>query len=182
MNLHFLATRLKSEYPVNHDSGAESHPSLAAVLVMLFPQNDRTHVLLIKRAEGLRNHPGEISFPGGKYDEVDGNLLTTALRETHEELDLAIDESSVLSRLPDVETLTGFVVSPFVAILKNMPPCKRNPAEVEVVLEAPLKPLLATQERDTRHAVEMDMVIFQHGKHRVWGATARILRMISMIC
>ena len=116
------------------------------------------------------------------YEEADGDLLTTALRETQEELDLKIPESSILSRLPDVETLTGFVVSPFVAILENLPVCKLNLDEVEDILEAPLEPLLATQQKDVRHKSSMDMVIFQHGPHRVWGATASILRRISMFC
>ena len=182
MDLNLLATRLKTDYPVVHDTEIKADPSLAAVLVPLFCKEGVVHVLLIKRAGELRNHPGEISFPGGKYDEADGNFLTTALRETREELDLEIDISSVVSRLPDVDTLTGFVVSPFVAILENLPPCKRNPDEVDQILEAPLEPLLATQERDTQHKASMDMVIFQHGPHRIWGATAKILRRISTIC
>ena len=182
MDLNLLATRLKTDYPVVHDTGIKAGPRLAAVMVTLFCKGGVAHVLLIKRAEGLRDHPGEISFPGGKYDAADGNLLTTALRETREELDLQIDMPSVLSRLPDVETLTGFVVSPYVAILKNLPACKSNPAEVDAVLQAPLEALLATQQRDTRHKASMDMVIFQHGPHKVWGATAKILRRISAIC
>lgn len=182
MDLNSLAARLKKDYPVSSDSGEKIPPRMAAVLVPLFRKNGEAHVLLIKRAAGLKNHPGEISFPGGIYEAADGNLLTTALRETQEELDLKVEESSVISNLPRVQTLTGFVISPFAAILENAPSCKINPDEVEEVLEAPLEPLLATQQRDTRHNLLLDMVVFQYGPHRVWGATARILRRISMIC
>ena len=182
MNMSSLVARLRKSYPLFHEVEIESHPKMAAVLILLFCINGAVHILLIKRSAGLRNHPGEISFPGGVYDKDDGNLLTTALRETQEELSMNINESSVFSRLPNVQTLTGFTVSPFVAILDTSPIYKRSPDEVAAVLEAPLEPLLATQQRDDRHEASMDMVIFQQGPHTIWGATARMLRLIKMIC
>jgi 8-oxo-dGTP pyrophosphatase MutT (NUDIX family) len=180
--MNSLVKRIGNAFPLVHERALAATPKMAAVLVMLFPSTDGIHIFLIKRSEQLRNHPGEISFPGGVYEEADGSLLKTALRETQEEVSMTIEESSVFSRLPDVETLTGFTVSPFVAIIENLPPYKRNLDEVHSVLKAPLKPLLSTQQKDTRHEAAMDMVIFQHGQHLIWGATARILKQIKMIC
>ena len=180
--MNSLVERIGNTYPIFHEPDLVVNPKKAAVLVMLFQRDNAIHVLLIKRSEKLRNHPGEISFPGGVYEEADGNLLNTALRETQEEVSMTIAESNVFSRLPNVETLTGFTVSPFVALLAELPSYKRSPDEVNAVLEAPLEPLLATQQRDNRHEASMDMVIYQHGPHMVWGATARILKRIKMIC
>jgi 8-oxo-dGTP pyrophosphatase MutT (NUDIX family) len=180
--IHSLIEQIRNTYPLFHEPELVATPSMAAVLVILFPINDTLNVFLIKRSEKLKNHPGEISFPGGVYEDSDGKLMNTALRETQEEVSIIIAESSIFSRLPDVETLTGFTVTPFVAILDVLPPYERSPDEVHSVLEAPLEPLLSTQQRDTRHEASMDMVIFQHGPHMIWGATARILKQIKMIC
>ena len=180
--INSLVDRIGNTYPLFHEPELVASSRMAAVLVMLFPVDDAIHIFLIKRSENLRNHPGEISFPGGVYEEADDTLMSTALRETKEEVNMAIEESAVFSRLPDVETLTGFTVSPFVAILKELPAYIRNTEEVHAVLEAPLEPLFTTQQKDTRHEASMDMVIFQHGPHMIWGATARILKQIKMIC
>lgn len=181
-NMNSLVKRIRNIFPLFYEPEQAVNPKMAAVLVMLFQRDDAIHVLLIKRSEKLRNHPGEISFPGGVYEEKDCNLLTTAIRETQEEVSMSIAESNVFSRLPDVETLTGFTVSPFVALLAELPSYQRSAAEVNAILEAPLEPLLATQQRDNRHEASMDMVIYQHGPHMIWGATARILKQIKMIC
>ncbi|MGV7222419.1 MAG: NUDIX hydrolase [Nitrospinales bacterium] len=180
--INSLVERIGNTYPLFHEPELVASPRMAAVLVMLFPVDDAIHIFLIKRSEKLRYHPGEISFPGGVYEKEDGTLLATSLRETQEEVNMAIVESDVFSRLPNVETLTGFTVTPFVAMLDTLPPYDRSPDEVHAVLEAPLEPLLSTQQRDTRHEASMDMVIFQHGPHMIWGATARILKQIKMIC
>jgi len=180
--LNSLVERIGNTYPLSHDQELMPNPKMAGVLVMLFPIDDTINIFLIKRSEKLRNHPGEISFPGGVYEEADGNLLNTALRETQEEVSMTVTESAVFSRLPDVKTLTGYTVSPFVAILEESPSYSKNSDEVNEVLKAPLEPLLSTQQRDIRHEASMDMVIFQHGLHMIWGATARILKQIKMFC
>jgi 8-oxo-dGTP pyrophosphatase MutT (NUDIX family) len=182
MKMNSLVERMGNSYPLFHEPELVTLRQMAAVFVMLFPGDDGIHIFLLKRSEELRNHPGEISFPGGVYEEADGTLMNTALRETKEEVNIAIEESAVFSRLPDVNTLTGFTVSPFVAILNELPSYKRNTDEVHSVLEAPLEPLLSTQQIDARHEASMDMVIFQHGPHIIWGATARILKQIKLIC
>ncbi len=179
MDLSLLTSRLKSDFPVHLEKSVEAHPQTAAVLVLLYRRHGRPHVLLIKRAAGLPAHAGEIAFPGGVFQEEDETLLNTALRETQEEVGLELDPTALFGRLPTVQTLTEFQVSPFVAWLDDLPPLKANPEEVEAIIEAPLVPLLATQQRDVGYRRDMDMWVYLHGPHRVWGATARILHQLA---
>ena len=180
MDLDALADRLKSEYPLPEASLPDTKQS-SAVLVVLYTRNRQPHVLLIQRSDQLRLHAGEISFPGGISEEQDNTLLTTALRETREELDLDIPASQVLGLLPEVQTLTGFTISPFITILDQLPPYRKNPDEVQEVLEIPLLPLLSTQHREMGYPIEKKMVAFWYLEHRVWGATAKILHQIRSL-
>ncbi len=180
MDLKALTDRLKTEYPLTEARLPENAKS-SAVLVVLYTRHRQPHVLLIQRSDQLRRHAGEISFPGGFFEEPDGTLLTTALRETREELDLDIPASQVLGLLPEVQTLTGFTISPFITILDELPLCRRNPDEVQKVLEIPLLPLLSTHHREMGYPPKKQMVAYWHLEHRVWGATAKILHQIKRL-
>jgi len=120
-----------------------------------------------------------VSFPGGVFEEQDDDLLTTALRETEEELAIQVEPENVLGRLPVVNTRLGFEITPFVSVLPAAP--EYEPAEHEVgeVLEIPFTSLLSTQQRDvgSKPSEEGVMYWFQH--HRIWGASAKILKQIS---
>ena len=180
MDLNLLSEKLKTEYPVP-EARLPDHKKSSAVLVILYTRHRQPHVLLIQRSEHLRRHAGEIAFPGGFSEEQDGTLLATALRETREELDLDIPASQVLGLLPEVQTLTGFTLSPFITILDKLPPCRRNPGEVQKVLEIPLYPLLSTHHREMGYPPQKQMVAYWHLEHRVWGATAKILHRIRTL-
>ena len=180
MDLNLLAERLKTEFPLPETPLPESKKS-SAVLVVLYTRHRQPHVLLTQRSEQLHRHAGEISFPGGFFEEPDGTLLTTALRETREELDLDIPASQVLGLLPEVQTLTGFTISPFITILDELPLCRRNPDEVQKVLEIPLLPLLSTHHREMGYPSQKQMVAYWYLEHRVWGATAKILHRIRTL-
>ena len=180
MDLNLLADQLRSEHPLPEARLPENAKS-SAVLVVLYTRHRQPHVLLIQRSEQLRRHAGEISFPGGFFEEPDGTLLTTALRETREELDLDIPASQVLGLLPEVQTLTGFTISPFITILDELPLCRRNPDEVQKVLEIPLLPLLSTHHREMGYPSQKQMVAYWYLEHRVWGATAKILHRIRRL-
>ncbi len=180
MDLNLLADQLRSEHPLPEAPLPDNKKS-SAVLVILYPRHRQPHVLLIQRSEQLRRHAGEISFPGGFFEEPDGTLLTTALRETREELDLDIPASQVLGLLPEVQTLTGFTISPFITILDELPLCRRNPDEVQKVLEIPLLPLLSTHHREMGYPSQKQMVAYWYLEHRVWGATAKILHRIRTL-
>ena len=155
------------------------HPQRAAVMVLLYPKPKKIHVLMTRRAMHLKYHAGEVSFPGGVFEEQDDDLLTTALRETEEELAIQVEPENVLGRLPVVNTRLGFEITPFVSVLPAAP--EYEPAEDEVgeVLEIPFTSLLSTQQRDvgSKPSEEGVMYWFQH--HRIWGASAKILKQIS---
>jgi 8-oxo-dGTP pyrophosphatase MutT (NUDIX family) len=180
MNLNALAKRLKTEYPLP-EARLPNHKKSSAVLVVLYTRHRQPHVLLIQRSNHLRRHAGEISFPGGFFEEPDGTLLDTALRETREELNLDIPASQVLGLLPEVQTLTGFTISPFITILDELPPYRQNPDEVQKVLEIPLLPLFSTHHREMGYPSKKQMVAYWYLEHRVWGATAKILHRIRTL-
>jgi 8-oxo-dGTP pyrophosphatase MutT (NUDIX family) len=180
MNLLLITTKIKSDYPLLREPVAR-HPHVAAVLVILFIGNNKAHVLMTKRALHLKAHPGEISFPGGVMETEDEDLLDTALRETREEIGLKLSFDSVIGQLPMVHTLTGYEVTPFVAVLEDRPNLGSFSAEVEEVLHIPLAPLLSTHQRDVGYEPEKGMVVYLFKHHRIWGASAKILQQIEQL-
>jgi len=181
MDLNLLADRLKNECPIPESPPLPESEKSAAVLAVFYTRYGQPHVLLIQRSDDMRLHAGEISFPGGTPEKEDGSLLITALRETREELDLDIPASQVLGLLPEVQTLTGYVISPFVTILDERPRYRKNPDEVQKVLEIPLLPLLSTHHPEMGYPPKIQMVAYWHMEHRVWGATAKILNQIRQL-
>lgn len=181
MDLNALADRLKTGFPLPVSLPVPENSKSSAVLVILYNRHRQPHVLLSQRSEDLRQHAGEISFPGGTPEPKDTSLLETALRETREELDLDIPKSLILGLLPQVQTLTGFNISPFVTLVDPLPPYRKNPDEVQKVLEIPLRPLLSTHHPEMGYPPNKQMVAYWFLEHRVWGATAKILNLIRRL-
>ena len=130
----------------------------------------------------MKHHPGEISFPGGRVEKNDRDLIKTALRETWEEVGLELMTTDVIARLPTVMTRTGFEVAPYVSMLNRNPQAKPSSEEVEEVLEIPLIPLLATGQRDPRvPKAGEDMFVYLYMHHKIWGASAKILQQIEKL-
>ena len=153
----------------------------SAVLVIIHYHGDRPHVFLTRRSSNLKAHKGEISFPGGRYMESDGNLLATALRETEEEIGIAFSPSQVAGSLRAVRTMTSnhFIV-PFVTIQGMLPKYRIATDEVEAVIDAPLIETLGSIEPDTEHyRLDRDAQKFIFGSNVIWGATARILKQLN---
>lgn len=117
----------------------------AAVLVPLFYVQDQLHVLLTRRADGLRTAPGEVAFPGGKRDKCDKDDITTALREAEEEIGLPQSEVEVLSRLPPLFSVNSVSATPVVAFVPNncLSRLAPNPSEVQDVFSVPLAMFLS---------------------------------------
>lgn len=180
MDLNLLTDRLKTEFPLAESPPVPENEKSSAVLVVLYTQHRQPQVLLIQRAEDLRLHPGQISFPGGTPEKEDGSLLDTALRETREELNLDIPASQIMGLLPTVQTLTGYTISPFITILDQLPPYRKN-REVQKVLGIPLLPLLSTHHAEMGYNPKKQMVAYWYLEHRVWGATAKILHQIKRL-
>jgi 8-oxo-dGTP pyrophosphatase MutT (NUDIX family) len=152
----------------------------AAVLVIIHYHKDRPHVLLTKRSSKIRSHKGEISFPGGRYVESDGTLLTTALRETEEEIGFAFTPGQVAGNLRAVRTMTSnhFIV-PFVTVQDMLPNQRIAASEVEAVIEAPVIETLKSIEPDAEHyRLAKDAFKFTYGSNVIWGATAMIMKQL----
>jgi 8-oxo-dGTP pyrophosphatase MutT (NUDIX family) len=150
------------------------------VLVPLFVEEDTRapHVVLTRRRGDLRRHAGEISFPGGRRDPEDPELLDTALREAEEEIGLPRAQVSVLGALTPTSTFaTGYLIHPFVGAIPAGQLWRLSPLEVDAVLELALDALregrTRTQLQRRGFTFETDAYIV--GEHLIWGATARIL-------
>jgi 8-oxo-dGTP pyrophosphatase MutT (NUDIX family) len=166
----------------------EREPTHAAVLVPLVERDELT-VLLTQRTDHLSDHPGQISFPGGRAEPEDPDATATALREAREEIGLASAHVDVLGALPIYTTGTGFIVTPVVALVRPGFELQADPFEVAEVFEVPLA-FLMNPAHHRRHAVEIGGVrreflsmpwqgFDSEGRPRryfVWGATAGMLR------
>jgi 8-oxo-dGTP pyrophosphatase MutT (NUDIX family) len=156
----------------------------AAVLVPVLvdpPHPER--LLFTVRHNDLPTHAGQIAFPGGKRDPTDRDLVATALREAEEELGLPRERVEVIGPLDDVPTPTGFVITPVVALVLGAIELRPNRDEVIEFFSAELTGL--ADERchlveGTRHflGVEYPMHTYRWGRHRIWGATARIVHQL----
>lgn len=167
----FELSSAQKKFPANFEN--------AAVLVLIIGYRSGPKVVLTKRSESLPRHPGQISFPGGRVDEKDEDLESTALRETFEEIGVSREQINILGRLPYYDVLTGFRVTPFVGWIENQPLYRPDPGEVEEVFELPLDHILNPK----NHKLHLKSI---NGRDRnyfsisyqdwyVWGATAGIL-------
>lgn len=151
----------------------------AAVLVGLVERSDGLAVVLTRRNDGLRNHAGQVSFPGGRVDPGDLDAVDAALRETVEEIGVPREAVEPLGYLDPLATITGFRVQPVVARIDAGVRWRPDPAEVAEVFEVPLAFLLDPANRAERrfeHAGRMRAVWeYRWPDQRIWGATASIL-------
>jgi len=152
----------------------------SAVLVPLLWRGGRAHLLFTQRPKNLRQHGGQISFPGGSREPFDPTPLHTALRETREELGIPPDRVEVLGRLDELPTITEFRIAPFVGAIPADLQYAPDPNEVEEVVEVPLDYFLEeghlrTEKRNIG-PTEREIYFYDYGRHTIWGATARIVR------
>ena len=161
----------------------------ASVLVPLVMREDGLHVLLTMRTAHLRDHAGQISFPGGRVEDHDVDAVATALRETEEEVGLDRRHIEVIGALPTYATVTGFVITPIVALVEPNFTLKLDAFEVAEAFEVPL-PFLMTPAHHRRHRWDAAGVQRRFlsmpwqgegadGRQRsyfIWGATASMLR------
>jgi 8-oxo-dGTP pyrophosphatase MutT (NUDIX family) len=151
----------------------------AGVLVPIIVRDRAMSILLTQRAAGLSQHPGQVSFPGGRMEAGDADVLATALRETWEEIGIAPQLVDVAGFLETSPTVSGFAVTPVIGFVADGYCLNIDRAEVEQVFEVPLNFLLqAGNVQMTEREVEgfrMPVAEFHYGDRRVWGATANIL-------
>lgn len=166
-----------------HDAAADARA--AAVLVPLFEEAGETRVVLTKRSAHLRDHRGEIAFPGGRQDPGE-DLVSAALREAHEEVGLDPSTVEIVGELDRLATVaTNFVIAPFVGALRSRPALRPNPTEIERAFDVGLAELLAPEHY--REEIwdlgwgERRVSFFELEDETVWGATARILRQFLVL-
>ena len=152
----------------------------SAVLIPIYYKEGEYHILFTKRTERVRDHKGQISFPGGAYEEHDATLLDTALRECTEEIGLPAEAIEVLGELDDMRTQTTYyVISPFVAAIPWPYQFSVDPIEVKEIIEAPISTLLdkdcLRQETDPLNEGMITGHFYYCNNKIIWGATARIL-------
>lgn len=151
----------------------------AAVLIPLIDRKDGMTVLLTKRAKHLKTHSGQVSFPGGRCDPEDADAMATALRETEEEVGIDRSHVQVLGAMEDYETVTGYVITPVVAILQPDFTLKVDEGEVDEAFELPLDYILDEKNHELQSRIWNDkeryFYVLMNEKHNVWGATAAML-------
>jgi 8-oxo-dGTP pyrophosphatase MutT (NUDIX family) len=157
---------------------------MAGVVIPLFEKDDDFFFLLTKRSDEVRFHKGEVSFPGGMYEEADGNIMNTALRECNEEIGVKRDDVEIIGRLDDVYTLTGFVITPYVGIIPHPYEFRTSPKEVAYIITLPYTFLKGASPKleVARHDGKTQKVQSLHyNGDRIWGATCRMLLQFQRI-
>lgn len=152
----------------------------SAVLLPIYCKDGQYYLLFTKRTESVREHKGQISFPGGAYEEGDGTLMATALRESAEEIGLVPADVEVLGSLDDMSTFTtGYTISPFVAFIPWPYQFKLDREEVDEIIEVPVSALLdkdfVSQETEVIEGNTVTSYYYRYGGRVIWGATARIV-------
>jgi 8-oxo-dGTP pyrophosphatase MutT (NUDIX family) len=171
---------------------AHDHPFIdakrpAAVLLCLFPKRGKLHVLFTQRAGHLKHHAGQISFPGGKAEKSDIDLVDTAYREAQEEIGLHRKHLRLLGRLGTYKTISGFAVMPIVAVYDKTIDLNTDliidPNEVENVFSVPLAFLMDINhyyvETVHRKARSFPVYFIPYQQRMIWGATAGILAQLQ---
>ena len=177
-----LRARLTGPGPagVTPDSELAETPDLgpAAVLVGIVT-GPASGVVLTKRTAHLRQHSGQISFPGGRIDPGDASPEAAAIREAAEEVGLDPGHAEVLGRLRDYVTITAYRVTPVLALLSPGFIARPSAHEVDAVFQLPLAVLLDRDAPQRRHATlrgqQRSYWVWPHPEHHIWGATAAIL-------
>lgn len=161
----------------------EGTPAPAAVLVPLVRRPAGLAVMLTRRTEHLRDHAGQISFPGGRSEPADHGPVGTALRETEEEVGLARRYIEIVGELPRYITITGYDVTPVVALVTSPFVLRPDASEVAEVFEVPLAFLLdpANHRQHSLHyrGALRHYFAMPYGEYFIWGATAGMIRSLA---
>lgn len=155
----------------------------AAVMIALAERDGELHILLTKRATHLKHHPGQISFPGGKVEESDADIVETAIREMEEEIGVFTDRQHLLGCLAPLPTVSGYLVTPVIAFVEAdyTPTLDKN--EVHSLFEVPLALFLRrnaiTKQPFLVRGNTYHIYAMSYENHLIWGVTAQILHALS---
>jgi 8-oxo-dGTP pyrophosphatase MutT (NUDIX family) len=162
-------------------------PKKSSVLILLFPIKNILKTILIKRPEYDGVHSGQVAFPGGKFEDGDGHLANTALRETEEEIGVKADGIEILGKLTDLYiNPSNYLVSPFIGYMDSIPSFKQNEYEVQKIIVVSLELLndISIQGIKTiRHSngSKIKTPYYDVEGLTVWGATAMIISELNSV-
>ena len=166
-----------SEWPASWRRSTGLTP--AGVLVPIVERRRGLTVLLTRRTADLKHHGGQVSFPGGRMEPNDNDILETALRETHEEIGVPPEAVRIAGVLGAMPTITGYAVTPVVGLLPETIRLRLDTGEVDRAFEVPLDYVMdpANVRRTERliEGVSVPLLEFKFGGERIWGATAAML-------
>ena len=171
-----------AEYIPRRLDGGKATP--AAILILMYDRDGEAHILFTERTRRVEHHKGQISFPGGACDESDDSVETTALRETAEEIGVQPEDVEIIGQLDDMLTISNFLVTPYVGVLKTNSeyPFVINHNEVVEVVQVPLSHLLddRNMELEVRQFKGKQVLVpaYTYEGHHIWGATARMLHQL----
>ncbi len=178
-----LLSEPQAALAVVEDGATHSELTPAAVLFPIIMHETGHTVLLTQRTAHLKDHAGQIAFPGGRVEDDDLSPVHTALRETEEEVGLTRDRVRILGFLPEYRTGTGFCVTPVVAAVQPPFELQPDPFEVAEVFEVPLDFLLdpSNHQRHSLHyrGALRSYFAMPYGDYFIWGATAGMIRSLS---
>ena len=156
----------------------EQERGRAAVLIPIINKPEPT-IILTQRAARMDSHAGEVAWPGGKQDPEDDDLAQTALRESHEEIDLAPDKVELVAELRPFISKYGLLVTPFVGLVQHPVQLTANPDEIDSIFQVPLSWLKDDPRTQTdvvsRHGETHQVPVYHFDGFRIWGLTAMIL-------
>ena len=159
----------------------------AGVLILLIKDNDNEEykILFTKRSEQLKTHSGEVSFPGGKWEEGDSNLYQTALRESNEEINLDMENVTKLGPLNFLLSRHKIEVNPFVGYLNQLQDFKGN-FEIDEIFTVPISFLMNEENIEYKEFNRKDLKVYipswVYNGNRIWGLTAMIAADFLNIC
>lgn len=155
----------------------------AAVLIPLIDYGENLTVLFTERAKHLKHHAGQVSFPGGKQEDEDHDLMHTALRETEEEIGITANLIEVIGELPKFRTISQFEVLPYIGFVDPTYRLTLDHNEVESVFEVPLSYLMDQKNHFIHWAKrsnrQQPIYFITWQDKTIWGATASFLRTLS---
>jgi 8-oxo-dGTP pyrophosphatase MutT (NUDIX family) len=167
------------DFALNPGEQVHQHPRPSAVLVPLVDHADGMSVLLTLRTDHLHAHAGQVSFPGGRVEPGDHDLIDTALRETEEEIGLDREHVEVIALLAPYDTMTGFRITPVVGIVRPGFELELDAFEVAAAFEVPIAHALdiARYQRKAYdyQGKQRSFYVLDHDERYIWGATAGIL-------
>ena len=174
-----------SDFDLNPDMNLDQKFNFleASVLIPILTFKKDLEILLTKRSNNLKNHPGQIAFPGGKKDQSDSSPIETALRETQEEVGLNPKNVEIIASLPSHKTATGFVIKPYLGLINQPFSETLRQGEVDEIFTVPYEYILKEKNFSIQtrkwNGSQRSYYVVPYGPYYIWGATARILLNLS---